>query len=161
MNNEKNYVPKNLGQLRSYVASQILDSLLEKVGASIHDNPSLSEISSYEEVSFYDFALEGVCYAFSNYIEDIIHSLPDDKRNLIDAKEFKNYLKSNKIFEISEQEGGGEGGAEECHTVMKAGDRYFLFEYSYYSHHGFDIFESNKVVEVKPRQVEVTKFFPA
>lgn len=161
MNNEKIYVPKDLGQLRSYVASQILDSLLKRVEISLQDNPSLSEVSSYEEVSFYDFAIEGIYYAFSNYIEDIIDGLPDDKRNLIDAKEFKNYLRENKIFEISQQEGGGEGGGEECYTVMKVGDRYFLFEYTYYSHHGFDIFESSKVVEVKPRQVEVTKFFPA
>jgi hypothetical protein len=161
MNNKENYVPKDLGQLRSYVASQILDSLLKRVEISLQDNPSLSEVSSYEDVSVHDFALEGIYYAFSNYIEEIIDGLPDDKRNSIDSKEFKNYLRKNKIFEISEQEGGGEGGAEECHAIMKVGDRYFLFEYAYYSHHGYDIFESNKVIEVKPRQVEVTKFFPA
>jgi len=161
MNNEKIHTPKDLGQLRSYIASQILDSLLEKLEISLQDNPSLSQVSSYEEVSLDNLATEGIYYAFSDYIEDIIDGLPDDKRNSIDAKEFKNYLRKNNIFEISEQKGGGDGGAQECHTITKVGDRYFLFEYEYYSHHGYFIFESNKVTEVKPRQVEVTKFFPA
>jgi len=161
MNNKEALVVKNLDELRDYVALQILDSLAKMAEISIHDNPSLSEVSSYKKASIHDLALEGVFCAFSNYIGDIVRELPADKYRSANCWSFEKYLSDNDIFETSEQEGGGVGGSEDCHTILKVGDRYFRFEYNYYSHHGYDIFGSTPVTEVKPRSVEVIKFFPA
>lgn len=55
-----------------------------------------------------------------------------------------------------EQEGGGEGGAENCHTVLKIGDDFYKFEYRYYSHHGYDYFSEAR--KVTPSQKVITVY---
>lgn len=56
--------------------------------------------------------------------------------------------------EAVEQDGGGEGGSESCHTIFKIGDEYYRMFYSYYSHEGFDYFGELK--QVKPVERMVT-----
>lgn len=64
------------------------------------------------------------------------------------------------IFKVIEQEGGGEGGAENCHSVIEVqfgewtGKLIKVF-YNYYSHHGYD-FDYAEAREVAPVQRMVT-----
>lgn len=37
-----------------------------------------------------------------------------------------------------EQDGGGEGGAEDCEGVFKLGGKYYHTTWRYYSHHGYE-----------------------
>jgi hypothetical protein len=37
-----------------------------------------------------------------------------------------------------EQDGGGEGGAEDCETVFSIDDVIYKITYNYYSHHGYE-----------------------
>lgn len=52
---------------------------------------------------------------------------------------------------VVNQEGGGEGGAEHCESVIKLGDKFYKVVYRYYSHHGYD-FDYTEVFEVKPKE---------
>lgn len=69
------------------------------------------------------------------------------------------HRESGQRAEVIETSGGGEGGAEDCETVLKIGNRYFSITYSYYSHHGFE-FDYGSIYEVKPVEVTVTQFQP-
>lgn len=60
-------------------------------------------------------------------------------------------------FEFIEQEGGGEGGAEDCHMVFKWKEKFYRLEYSYYSYHGTD-FDGAIMYEVTPTQKMVTVY---
>lgn len=55
-----------------------------------------------------------------------------------------------------EQDGGGEGGSEYCHTVLQIGEEFYKFEYRYYSHHGYDYFD--EVTKVEPKQKTITVY---
>ena len=61
-------------------------------------------------------------------------------------------------FELIEQEGGGEGGAEECHSVFKWKDKYYRTEYSYYSYHGYENVSMDNIWEVTPKQKTITVY---
>ena len=67
-------------------------------------------------------------------------------------------------FEIVEQDGGGEGGSEDCYTIIKFNETYYRFDYKYYSSEGFqlglDDLDNIDVYEVVPRAVVVTQYFP-
>lgn len=58
-------------------------------------------------------------------------------------------------IEFVEQDGGGEGGAEDCYTVLKVLDGYIKIEYSYHSYSGFN-FDYATVKPVKPVERMVT-----
>lgn len=62
-------------------------------------------------------------------------------------------------YEHLEQEGGGEGGAEDCHGVFKLGDKYYKASYRYYSHHGHDYDDIESTLhEVTPSEVTITVY---
>lgn len=59
-------------------------------------------------------------------------------------------------IEWIEREGGGEGGAEDCHTIFCVDGIYYQWDYSYYSYNGFDIYDD--IYEVKPSQKTITVY---
>lgn len=59
--------------------------------------------------------------------------------------------------EFIEQDGGGEGGTEYCYTILKVGDDYFKFEYSYYSFDGYNV-DDYEGVQVFPTLKTITVF---
>jgi len=70
--------------------------------------------------------------------------------------EAKQWAKDNK-YELIEQEGGGEGGSEWCHSVFKFGDTVYKINYGYRSHYGYD-FQGAEIREVKPVQKTITVY---
>lgn len=64
--------------------------------------------------------------------------------------EFIYDLESTNIFHI-EQDGGGEGGAGMCYTVLRIGDKYYKVFYTYHSFYGFN-FDYAYAQEVMPRE---------
>src|SRR5690554_745151 len=64
-------------------------------------------------------------------------------------------------YQFVEQEGGGEGGAEDCVSTIRFGDKYYNIYYYYYSYSGFDTSGSfDTITEVKPVEVTVTQYHP-
>lgn len=62
-------------------------------------------------------------------------------------------------YELMEQKGGYEGGGEYCHSVIRFGDKYYNFNYYYYSHDGFDMSNTlSRISEVEPVEVTVTQY---
>lgn len=59
--------------------------------------------------------------------------------------------------EFIEQEGGGEGGAEDCHSVIKVDGVFYKVTYSYYSHHGFST-DYAEVFVVTPKEKTITVY---
>lgn len=54
------------------------------------------------------------------------------------------------------QDGGGEGGAEDCYSVLEIDGVFYKVFYSYYSHHGYEFdYASVKVVTPKEKLVTV------
>lgn len=77
-----------------------------------------------------------------------------------DYSEIANLVMDDKL-EVVEQEGGGEGGAEDCVAVFKWKDKYYQVEYSYYSYNGYETDGSNNtVIEVKPVEKTITVYEP-
>ena len=64
-----------------------------------------------------------------------------------------------KKIEMIEQDGGGEGGAEDCYSVFSVndGEMYLKATYSYYSYEGFNT-EYGEVRQVTPRQKTITVY---
>lgn len=63
----------------------------------------------------------------------------------------------NRCVEFIEQEGGGEGGSEDCYSVIKVGGVYYKITYSYFSHHGFET-EYAEVFVVTPKEKTITVY---
>ena len=62
-------------------------------------------------------------------------------------------------YAILQQEGGGEGGAEDCFVVFSFKDKIYKMEYEYSSYGGYDVYGSVEgITEVKPVQVTVTHY---
>lgn len=60
-------------------------------------------------------------------------------------------------YQHIEQEGGGEGGSEWCHTIFKWKDTYYRYCYSYYSHYGYE--HDNMALEiVTPEEKTITTY---
>ncbi|AUR85797.1 hypothetical protein NVP1081O_062 [Vibrio phage 1.081.O._10N.286.52.C2] len=57
---------------------------------------------------------------------------------------------------LVEQDGGGEGGSEYCYSIVELNGKYYRCEYSYYSHMGYDNYDSFE--EVWPVEVTVTQY---
>lgn len=60
-------------------------------------------------------------------------------------------------LEWLEQEGGGEGGAEDCHTVFKFKDVVYKVFYSYYSYNGFSLYDDTLTI-VEPKEKTITVY---
>lgn len=56
-----------------------------------------------------------------------------------------------------EQDGGGEGGSEDCYTVFSIGDITYKVTYNYYSHHGFETDYAQAYI-VTPVQRTITAY---
>lgn len=55
-----------------------------------------------------------------------------------------------------EQDGGGEGGSEDCYAVFQWKDRYYRVDYNYYSYHGYENLDMENIYEVFPQERTVT-----
>jgi len=58
-------------------------------------------------------------------------------------------------LELITSEGGGEGGTEDCFTIIKYKDEFYKLTYWYRSHHGYDGLEDDDFVKVTPKKIEV------
>lgn len=67
------------------------------------------------------------------------------------------YFDENPRVEVMQQEGGGEGGAENCFTVLHVDDDYYKVFYNYYSHEGF-CFDYAEVHLVSPKEKTITVY---
>ena len=97
---------------------------------------------------------------------DDFNKATDDK---YDEAEFVSFLTHNEFYkeaeewadsvgyELLEQDGGGEGGSEWCHSVFKLNNKTFKITYNYYSHNGFD-YDYAEATEVKAVTKTVTVY---
>lgn len=60
-------------------------------------------------------------------------------------------------LELIEKDGGGEGGAEDCYSVVKLNGVFYCIYYNYYSHHGFD-FDYASIQVVRPVEKVITVY---
>jgi hypothetical protein len=60
-------------------------------------------------------------------------------------------------LEWLEQEGGGEGGAEDCHAVFKFKDVVYKVFYNYYSYVGFNLYDDILTI-VEPKEKTITVY---
>lgn len=67
------------------------------------------------------------------------------------------YFDENPRVEVMQQEGGGEGGAENCFTVLRVDDNYYKVFYNYYSHEGF-CYDYAEVRLVSPKEKTITVY---
>lgn len=63
----------------------------------------------------------------------------------------------NNRVEFIEQEGGGEGGAEDCYSVIRVDGVFYKVFYNYYSHDGFNT-EYAEVRVVQPKEKLITVY---
>lgn len=62
-------------------------------------------------------------------------------------------------YEHLHEEGGGEGGAEDCEGVFRLGDTIYKAYYTYYSHDGYDYsYIQHTLREVKPVEKTITVY---
>lgn len=62
-------------------------------------------------------------------------------------------------FKHLQQEGGGEGGAEDCHIIFEVAGKTYSMQYSYYSYDGYDFYGAEEsICEVEPVQKTVTVY---
>ena len=76
------------------------------------------------------------------FVEDLVNNcgdLPKDARHIA-------------------QEGGGEGGAEDCYAVFQWKDKFYRVDYNYYSYHGYENLHMENIYEVKPVEKTVTSY---
>jgi hypothetical protein len=84
-------------------------------------------------------------YCLTDKFEEILATFKEATSDMIDVT-------------LVEQDGGGEGGAEDCHSVLKIGSKFLKFHYSYQSYSGFYFWDENPCVEVRPQKVEVIQY---
>ncbi len=89
--------------------------------------------------------------------EETIH---DKIRSIIDYRMIQNILDEIGIS-VKYTEGGGEGGAESCHSIFALGDKFYKIRYSYYSYRGYEIDDDAELVEVTPKTIEVISYVEA
>ena len=105
--------------------------------------------------------------SIEQFLEDVVCGvqrkswMPEEGSEVEDICEFLlgfqegDYIKNGVSLKHLEQDGGGEGGSEDCYTVVQFGDKYYKIAYSYYSHDGFD-YSYADVYEVTPVERLVT-----
>ena len=60
-------------------------------------------------------------------------------------------------FEHIQHEGGGEGGAQDCESVIKVDGEFYMITYSYFSYDGFD-WRYAEAFKVSPKEKVVTVY---
>ena len=104
-----------------------------------------------------------------DYVEDCVEGLeprPEGAWGDIHVSEWYKikYQAIDKIlmecgYEHIDQDGGGEGGSEDCYGVFKLGGKIYKAEYSYYSYSGHEYYGiSDTLVEVEPKTKTITVF---
>jgi hypothetical protein len=163
-----------LGDLRTNIMISLLNKLadegfLPSIGEETFDRifPKLK--------SLYDEAMSG-CYRDSMYdllrehgydgskneaVEALFYSLRNLSiiDNVDNSAEAINAIKDYEMLRLMEYDGGGEGGSEDCYSIIKVGQRYFRCNYEYYSYEGFDYGNGSEVYEVAPKTIEVVQYF--
>ena len=86
-----------------------------------------------------------------------------EKAKFVAARRIVNDRRADQMkqfeYEHISQDGGGEGGSEECHGVFTVYGKIYKAEYSYYSHSGHDTDEILSTLrEVKPVQKTITVY---
>lgn len=61
-----------------------------------------------------------------------------------------------KDYKFITQEGGGEGGSEDCYAVFQWKDKYYRVDYNYYSYNGYENLDMEDIYEVFPQERTVT-----
>ena len=69
---------------------------------------------------------------------------------------FYNEDKSHSI-QFIEQDGGFDGGAGDCYTIVKFDDIFYKISYSYYSHYGFKL-DYASLKKVTPKEKTITVY---
>lgn len=105
--------------------------------------------------------------SIESFLEDVVCGVarnswsPDEGSSVEDTCEFLlgfkdgDYVMNGIDMKHIEQDGGGEGGGEDCETVVQAGDKYYKIVYSYYSYDGYN-YDDADVYEVVPVKRLVT-----
>jgi len=102
------------------------------------------------ELSFYMLLLEFGKLDSEGTIDDKI-------RSMINYGMIESILNEIEIS-IQHTEGGGEGGAESCHSIFALGDKFYKVEYSYYSYVGYEIDDGAELIEVTPKKIEAISY---
>lgn len=97
--------------------------------------------------------------SISNILFDLAHN--GKYKNRTTGKYSLDFIPQDVIgqydYEHIEQDGGGEGGAEDCYGVFKLNGVYYSVSYSYYSYNGYDYdYITSTVTIVHPVQRLVT-----
>jgi hypothetical protein len=167
-----------------YFVSSIRWSFFEKLKAKLN-MPKINEITTEEALNkvpssddvldFADSISSDVSFALdiNDYMYGLFYcvllfefgpldcdGIIDDKiRSIIDYKIIQNILDEIGIS-IKYTDGGGEGGAESCHTIFALGDKFYKIRYSYYSYRGYEI-DDAELIEVTPKMIEVVSYVEA
>lgn len=80
---------------------------------------------------------------------EILRAEPDEEMFLMEDQSVK--------VQCVEYSGGGEGGSQDCRSILKIGDQFFSVHYSYFSYDGFD-YSYAAVFEVQPFEKIVTDY---
>ena len=67
------------------------------------------------------------------------------------------YIKNIPELEFVDEDGGGEGGAEDCYTVFKWKGDFYKITYNYYSYHGYE-FDCSEIYRVTPKEKTITVY---
>lgn len=66
------------------------------------------------------------------------------------------FIPKTSRVEFIEQEGGGEGGSENCYSVIRVDGTFYKVLYNYYSHYGFNTdYAEVRVVQPKEKLITV------
>lgn len=96
-------------------------------------------------------------------INDFIENLKDvngnegDHYDLICYGSGKAQFYKGMLVTCIEQSGGGEGGSQDCHTVLKIGDEFYRIDYTYFSYCGFE-YDESELYLVEPVERVVTVY---
>ncbi len=164
----------NIDDLRSYVRFVLAKHLFNMLNIESTNEPTeeiLGLLDFEEDALFGDGYLgmydSGIYHLSDDADDNEIERLFINKYDLkITTDKFKEIAKTfiNSSYDmiditLIEQDGGGEGGSEYCYSVLKIGEKFFKFGYSYQSHAGFSFWGNTPVKEVHPQKVEVIKYF--
>lgn len=159
-----------LDDLRTHIMISLLNKLtdegfLPSIGEETFDRifPKLKSLydeamSGYYHDSMYDLLRD---HDYDGSKNEAVEALFSSLRNLsiIDnadnSAEAIKTIKDYEMLRLMEYDGGGEGGSEDCYSIIRVGQRYFRCDYEYYSYNGFDYSDGSEVYEVAPKTVEL------
>jgi len=159
-----------LCDLRTYIMISLLNKLIDegflpKIGEETFDRilPELKRLydekTDIYESTYYLLREYGYVGCMDYAVKIIFSSLKS--LSIIDvdnSEEAINAIKEYEMLRVMEYDGGGEGGAEDCYSIIRVGKRYFRCDYEYYSYEGFNYTDESEVYEVVPKKVEVIQY---